>query len=47
MNIVFNGKTMDFSQVFVPKTFIKIFYDRNFHMDFHTHRSPQNARRKR
>lgn len=28
---------MDFSQVFVPKTFIKIFYDRNFHMDFHTH----------
>lgn len=37
MNIVFNGKTMDFSQVFVPKTFIKIFYDRNFHMDFHTH----------
>lgn len=43
MSIVFNGKTMDFSQVFIPKTFIKTCYDLNFHMDFHAHTNVEIA----
>ena len=37
MSILFNGNPTEFSHVFIPKAFIKTFYDRGFYMDYHMH----------
>lgn len=37
MSITFSGKQMNFSSVFIPKSYIKTFYTRAFSMEYHMH----------
>ncbi len=37
MSTFFNGKWTEFSSVFIPKSYIKIFYNRSFTMNYHMH----------